>query len=252
MKLKILLIGLPGTGKTTWLSTVPKVAIAASETGHGAGLMSIAQSNIPFVTPETYSEFETFCSGGLFKDAEALAVDSLSSMTRTFIKDYAITNFPRARGETPKRRAGIPELDDYNTIGECARRLIAKLIGLDKHIIVTCTLKLPQEARPDEGKEALPAMPDLPGQQALAQAAAFDTVLIMRTRPALRDPKNAASRYSQRYFMTQQTDKWLAKSRLNALDKPILADEEIFDLATGQGSFSYILDKIKAAYAVQV
>ena len=95
-------------------------------------------------------------------------------------------------------------------------------------------------------------MPDLPGQLALAATAMFDTVFIMRTRPVLRDPKDARSRYTQRYLMTQQTDKWLAKSRLNASDRPILAEEEIFDKDTGQGSFPDILAKIQKAYAVQV
>lgn len=250
-KMKALLVALPGTGKSTWVGTVPNVGIAASETGHGSGLASIAGGNVDYVEPSSYKEFESFCSGDLFKEKNALAVDSLSAMSRTFIKDYALT-FPRGKGDSLKRRAGCAELDDYGVMAELTRRLLAKLIGIDKHIIVTCTLKLPQAADPTEGREAQPGMPDLPGQLALAAAAMFDLVLIMRTRPALRDPKDARSRFTERYFLTQPSEGWVAKSRLNHAGKPILADEEIFDVPiVGQptrGSFPEILAKIVNSY----
>lgn len=248
MRLKVLLAALPGSGKTTWVGTVPNVGIAACETGHGKGLASIAGGDIKFVEPDNYKELEAFASGDVFKDCTALAIDSLSAMTKTFIKDYALS-FPRKSGQTLKRAAGVPEQDDYGVMSELTRRLLAKIIALPKHIIVTTTLKLPQDAQPDEGKEALPAMPDLPGQLALASAAMFDTVLILRTRPILRDPRDAKSRFTQRYLMTQQSDKWLAKSRLNVAGAPILSEEEVFDLRTGAGSFPDLLAKILKAYA---
>lgn len=248
-KMKLLIASLPGTGKTEFVGTVPNVGIAACETGQGKGLLTIASRGIPFVEPDTYKELESFCSGDIYKECSALAIDSLSAMVRTFITAYAIKNFPRSRGETAKRNAGILELDDYNTLGEVTRRLLAKFIALDKHIIVTTTLKLPEEARPEEGRVAKPAMPDLPGQLALASSAMFDVALILRTRPALRDPKDAKSRYTQRYFMTQGSESWVAKSRLALSGKPILAEEEIFDLETGAGSFPFLLEKILKGYA---
>jgi len=247
----VLVSALPGTGKTTWVGTAPNVSIAACETGHGKGLVSIGEKDATFFEPENIKELEAFCSGDVSKLADTIALDSLSAMTKTFIKDYALS-FPRGKGQTLKRAAGVPELDDYGVMAEITRRLLAKLISLPKHVIVTTTLKLPQDANPDEGREAQPAMPDLPGQLALASAAMFDLVLILRTRPAMRDPKDAKSRYSQRYFLTQGNDKWLAKSRLNNSGAPILAEEEIFDKDTGQGSFPDILAKIQKAYAVQV
>lgn len=251
IKLKILLVALAGTGKTTWVGTAPNVSIAACETGHGKGMVTIGEKGATYFEPENIRELEAFCSGDVSKTNDVIALDSLTAMTRTFIKDYALT-FPRGKGQTLKRAAGVPELDDYGVMAEITRRLLAKLISLPKHVIVTTTLKLPQDANPDEGREAQPAMPDLPGQLALASAAMFDTVFIMRTRSALRDPKDAKTRYTQRYLMTQQSDKWLAKSRLNFSDKPILAEEEIFDKDTGQGSFPDILAKIQRAYATTV
>lgn len=249
-RLKLLIVALPGTGKTEFVGTVPGVAVASCETGQGSGILTIAKRGVEYVEPATYPELESFCSGNVLKDSPALAVDSLSAMARTFIKDYAITNFPRSRGETPKRRAGIPELDDYNTIGEITRRLLAKLLSQPKHIIVTATLKLPQEARPEDGRLAQPGMPDLPGQLALASAAMFDCVFILRTRPALRDPKDAKSRYTQRYWVTQGNEQWVAKSRLTLAGKPILAEEVPFDLTTGEGTFPWFMEKILLAYTV--
>lgn len=248
LKLKILLVALPGTGKTKWLATVPSIGLAACETGHGKGLMTIAQSGLQFVEPENYKELEAFCSGDVFKDSEALGLDSLTAMTKTFIRDYALS-FPRKQGQSQKRASGVPEQDDYGVMGELTRRLLSKIINLDKHIIVTTTLKPPYDANPDENREATPGMPDLPGQLAMASAAMFDTVLIMRTRSVLADPKNAKSRFTQRYFITQQSDKWLAKTRLNANGAPILAEEEPFDSEKGTGlTFPNLLTRIQQAY----
>lgn len=249
-KFKILVCSIPGSGKTEYVGSAEGVGVAACETGEGSGILTVARRGVNYVEPENYSELESFCSGNVFKELPTLAIDSLSAMTRTFIKDYAITNFPRSKGETPKRRAGILELDDYNTVGECTRRLLAKLIKLPKHIIVTTTLRLPQEARPEEGRVAQPAMPDLPGQLALASSAMFDATFILRTRPALRDPKDAKTRYTQRYWITEGNDQWHAKSRLVGYDgKAIFTPEVIFDKETGEGSFPWMLSQIQQAYS---
>jgi hypothetical protein len=131
-------------------------------------------------------------------------------------------------------------------MAEITRRLLAKLIGLDKHIIVTAGLKLPTAADPEEGRAAMPALPDLPGQMALGASHMFDAVLIMRTRPVLLNPKDPKTRFIQRYFMTQPTEQWLAKCRFNNGGKSVLSEEEVFNLETGEGGFPYLLNKIVA------
>lgn len=245
-KAKILLIAMPGTGKSVWVSSVPNVYVAACETGHGNGQLSNSDKHIPFCSPSNYKEIEAFCSGDVGKDSTALAIDSLSAMAKTYIKDYALT-FPRKQGQSLKRAAGVPEQDDYGVMGELTRRCLAKLIALPKHIIVTCTLKPPTEAEYENGVEvrpAMPGLPDLPGQMALGATAMFDIVLVMRTRPVLANPKDAKSRFNQRYIMTTQSDKWIAKSRLSKNGKDLLDPEEVFNKETGQGSFPDLLDKI--------
>ena len=246
-KLKLLLYALPGTGKTEWVGTAPNVGIAACETGHGKGLLTIAGKGVRYCEPANIQEFTAFCQGEVFKDADTLVIDSLSDMAKTFIKDHALS-FVRKTGNTMKRASGVPEMDDYGVMGEITRRLVRRFLDIDKHIIVTATLRLPRDADPDEGKDAQPGGPDLPGQLFLGSTAMFDLVFLMRTRNVLRDPKDAKSLYIQRYLITQPTGAFIAKTRNTINGKSILDAEEIVDLESGKGTFPYILDKIRKAY----
>ena len=244
---KVLIYALPGTGKTEWVGTVPNVGIAACETGHGKGILTIASKGVRYVEPSSIQEFTAFCQGEVFKDCEALAIDSLSDMTKTFIKDHALS-FVRKTGNTMKRASGVPEMDDYGVMGEVTRRLVRRLTEIDKHIIVTSTLRLPRDADPEEGKDAQPAGPDLPGQMFLGSTAMFDTVMFLRTRNVLRDPKDAKSIYTQRYFITQTSEKAIAKARQTIDGRPLLDKEEVFDLEKGIGTFPHLLGKILKGY----
>lgn len=245
-----LIYSLPGCGKTTWLGTCPStdLEVAACETGHGGGLLSIADKKVDFCIPETLDDLVTFCKTPIFKNKTIKGLDSITAMARTFIKDAAL-RIPRAKGESDKRKMGIPELDDYGSIGELTRKVIQLLITAnpDKHVIVTALEKYdkPNENDPP-GTESLIG-PDLAGQLFLAAPAMFDFVLRMRTRSKLRDPKDAKSRYSERFFMTQQEQGVIAKCRA-VHGKPLLDREEVFDQETGQGSFPYLLDKIVKGY----
>jgi hypothetical protein len=170
-------------------------------------------------------------------------------MAKTFVKDAALA-IPRKAGESPKRKLGIPELDDYGSIGEMTRKLINILCQANptKHIIVTATEKYdrPNENDPP-GTESLIG-PDLAGQMFLGAPAMFDFVLRLRTRPKLRNPADAKTRYNERYFLTTQESGVIAKCRSNSRGSALLDREEIFDLTTGAGTFEYILNKILKGY----
>lgn len=249
LKLAILIYALPGTGKTDWATDAPNPGVCACETGQGSGLLTAAQKGIDFVEPENFNDVNAFCSGKFFQDKETIVVDSWTEVVRRYVKDEAL-KIPRAKGESEKRRMGIPELDDYGSMGELTRKLLYKLLTNfpDKHIIVTATEKY-DKAGPDDppGTESLIG-PDLPGQMFLAAPAMFDFVLRMKTRPVLKDPKDAKSRYSQRYLITQPMGGIVAKCRANSNGVPLLDMEEVVDKATGQGSFNYILDKMVKGY----
>lgn len=246
-----LVYGLPGTGKTSWIGTLPpkETIIAACETGLGKGALSIADRGFDVCEPDSLVELEEFCRGKVGENKKALVLDSLSAMYKTFIKDAAL-KIPRRMGESDKRKMGIPELDDYGTIGEMTRKLLNILISSnpDKHIIVTATEKYdrPNENDPP-GTESLIG-PDLAGQMFLGSPAMFDFVFRLRTRPKLRDPKDPKTKYGERYFLTQQESGTIAKCRSNSRGISLLDREEIFDIQSGQGGFPYLLDKILRGY----
>lgn len=246
-KFKVLVYGLPGTGKTEWMSTSAStpggLGVAACETGLGKGLLSVAQKDIEYIEPQNLAELEAFTNGAVFKDKGVLALDSLSYMNKSFIKDAALA-IPRKGGDTQKRAQGIPELDDYQVMAEIARRLLAKLLDKDQHLIVTATEK---DIKNETTGETL-YVPDLPGALALTCTAMFDFVLRLRTRQQFKDRRDPSSRYVERYFISQSDGAGtLAKCRSNEAGVPLLAQEEVFEIG-GRGGFPFLLNKIMEGY----
>lgn len=250
-KLKILIYGFPGCGKTKWLSTANqpdnKLFVGSCETGHGRGLLSAASAGFDYAELNSYNDFDEFCSGVAAKPYDAIGLDSLSWANKTFIKDKALS-LPRTKGESQKRALGVPEIDDYGTMGELSRKLIQKLINQPQHVIVTSTLRI-DKPDADNGGETLVG-PDLPGQMFLGSTAMFDLVLCLRTRSVLRDPRDAKSRYTERYFLTENTGGILAKNRLSVSDKGLsfLPSEVTVDLDNGHGTFPWLLKEAVTAY----
>lgn len=243
--MKALIYGLPGVGKSKWASGAPNPGIIACETGHGKGLLTLADQAHDYVEPTTMDEFESVAAGAIFKDKDTLIFDSVSYFAKTYIKRKALA-MPRKFGETLKRKAGVPELDDYGVIGELTRDYLEKLICLPKNIIVLATEKY------SGGNEDNPEVvigPDLAGSMLTGSTAMFDFVLRLRTRPKLKDPKDAKSRYTERYFITAPDGKGtIAKCRSTLNGKAILEPEETFDLTTGEGSFGQLYARILSAY----
>lgn len=246
---KVLIYGLSGLGKTEWVSDAPSAGVVACETGQGKGLLTVARKGLDFVTPTTYQEFEQIASGTIFKDKESLVIDSLTDLCHTAIKDAALA-IPRSNGNSPKRAAGVMELDDFGVMGELTRRVLRKILDSDKHVAVTATLRI-KEPDPATGMGAFMIGPDLPGAMMLGSCAMFDTVMCLKTRSKLRDPKDPKSRYTERYFVTGSDGNGLiAKCRsVVAGGKPLLAQEEVYDIESGVGTFPYLLKKIQTAYA---
>lgn len=245
---KVLVYGLPGVGKTEWMAGAEDIGVAASETGQGNGLLTVASKDIEYIEPENLRELEAFCKGEVFKGKKARGLDSLTEMNNTFVKAAALA-IPRTRGESAKRNKGVPELDDYGVMGEITRKLLRDLLALDAHIIVTATERYKgPDAETGQGETLIG--PELPGQLFTGATAMFDTVLRLKTRQKLRDPRDAKSRYVERYFVTQPDGQGtIAKCRNSINGKPLLEKEEVFDPATGRGTFKYLLDKILAGYA---
>jgi len=246
-----LIYGNPGLGKTEWASGAdePKgsLGIVACETGHLNGQLTVAHKDIDMVFPSSYSELESVANGAVFKDKGALSLDSLSYMNKSFIKDAALA-IPRKGVDSPKRAQGVPELDDYGTMSEMTRRILAKLLAQDRHIICTATEKT-ITPDPESGVTETTILPDLPGALAFTCTAMFDFVIRLKTRQKLADPRDPKSRFVQRFFITQPDGQGtIAKCRSNEKGVPFLDKEEVFDINSGQGTFQYMLEKILKGY----
>lgn len=248
-----MIYGPTGVGKTEWIGSCPpdKTGIAACETGLGSGLLTVADRGYDHVVPESLSELEGFCLGKVFPKKEILVVDSLSAMARTFIKDAAL-KIPRKQGDSEKRKMGVPELDDYGSIGSITASLLNKLFvnNQDKHIIVTATERWdrPNENDPP-GTDSLFG-PQLAGQMFTEAPALFDFVLRLRVREAFRVPGDAKTKFLQRVFQCERSRNVIAKCRANnGKGKQLLDSEEVFDPQAGIGTFNYLVNKIVAGYA---
>jgi hypothetical protein len=247
-----LVYGLPGSGKTSWVGTCPAAdtGIAACDLGNGKGLLSIADKGFDAVEPDNLLELEKFVKGEVFPDKKILVLDNLSTMARTIVKDAALS-IPTAGSAT--RKYGVPDMKDYGTIAEMIRKVIILLINSnpDKHIIVTAHERYDRPNENDApGTESLIG-PELSGSMFTAAPSMFDFVFRLRTRPMMRTPGDAKTKYIQRYFNTQQASGLITKCRATMKSKSLLDSEEIFDLETGQGSFPALINKIVEGYKVQ-
>jgi hypothetical protein len=252
LKLKILIYGLHGSGKSTFLSTVPNIGIGASETGHGKGLLGVAGEELDYVELNNYQDFDDFCSGSEFKEMDALGLDSLSDVVKTHVKTKALS-FPRKNGDTPKRLSGVPEIDDYGVMGELTRRKLRTFIDLPKHIVVTSGLRID---KPDleSGQGEMLIGPDLAGQMFLGSTAMFDLVLCTRTRSVLDNPKDAKSRRTEYYYVTNNPGTGIiAKNRLGVTGgKSFLPQEVVFNPDKEIGTFPWLLKTAQEAYSAYI
>lgn len=245
--MKLLLVAPPGFGKTEFIGGIPNVGIAACETGEGNGLLTIANKGASFVEPDTINELESICKGMVFKDKDAIALDSLTAMFKTFIRKAALA-IPRKQGESQKRLRGVPELDDYGVMGVFCYDLMRQLIQQDKHIIVTSLMKI-QTPDAETGRGDYLVGPDLAGQMFLGAPAMFDIVLVGRTRTVVKEIEGVKKKVSERYWITAPDGIHLAKCRSKKLgDKPLLAAEIIYSLVNNTGTWNDIYGQIKTAY----
>ena len=250
-KFKCLVYSLPGGGKTEWATDAINPGVIACETGHGHGLLTAARKGIDYVVPTCMADLYSIIDGKIFADKDSIIVDSLSEISKTFIKDDALS-VNRKKGDTDKRKRGVPELDDYGTMGILTQRFLRGILSLDKHIVVTATMRF-EKPDAETGRGAFIVGPDLPGQMFLGSTAMFDTVLCLKAVTKMRDAKDAKSKYTERFFITEPDGTHIAKSRSEVEPtKPILDRNEIFDIKEGTGTwpdmYGRILDKYSEIY----
>lgn len=247
---KVLIVGRPGTGKSTWLSGVPGIGIAACETGHGSGMLSAAHTVNPtalLAEPKTFTDFRSICLGTFapFQNLTAVGLDSLTYMTKGFIKDHVLSTFPAKNArEVMRRQAGVPTGFDYGDIADVTRTLLNYLLAQQKHVVVTCLEKVEK----DDNGVITGIGPDLPGALGTSAAAMFDSVLYLKIRRVVRDPRDPKTAFLERYFITNGDGVHVSKDRNSLNSKPFLAQEEVFNPDLGQGTFTALFKKILAGH----
>ena len=223
-----------------------QTGIAACDKGTGSGLLPIADKGFEYIEPESLLDLEKFVKGEVFKDKKILALDNLSTMARTLVKEAALA-IPR--NSDAVRRFGVPDMKDYGVIAEIVRRILVTMIDAnpDKHILVFAHERYDRPNETDApGTESLVG-PDLAGQLFLAAPSIFDFVFRLRLRTFLTNPADAKTKISQRYLQCAAQQGVLTKCRAHVEGKTVLT-EEIVDLKTGEGSFPSIVNKLVNAY----
>lgn len=250
LKWKVLIVGKPGTGKSTWLSGVPDIGIGACETGHGSGMLSAAHTanaTAEMVEPKSFVDFRSICLDTFapFQKKQAVGLDSLTAMTKGFIKDHVLSTFPSKNArEAMRRQAGVPTGFDYGDIADVTRTLLNYLLAQNKHVVVTALEKMEK----DDNGIVTAIGPDLPGALGTSAAAMFDSVLYLKIRRVLQDPRDPKSARYERYFITNGDGIHVSKDRNSLNSKPFLAQEEVFNPEAGLGTFDYLFKKILAGH----
>jgi hypothetical protein len=247
LKWKVLIIGDSGTGKTSWLSTAPDIGIAACETGHGSGMLSIAHSSVDFVEPKTFLDLRSVCLDTFepFQKKGTIGLDSLTAMTKSLVKDHVLSAFPTKNPkEAMRRQAGVPSGLDFSDMADLTRVLLTYLLRQNKHVIATALAKY---AKDDNGA-IIGVGPDLPGALGTGAVAAFDSVLYLKVRKIYKDPKDAKSAFYERYFVTGNDGFHAGKDRNSDKFKSFLSPEEVFDPSRNLGTFPALFAKILAGH----
>lgn len=193
LKVRALVYGQAGAGKTTLATTMPKPVIISAE----GGLMSIAGSNIPYIEVSTFDELLA-----AYEWVTSPAADEFDSVVLDSISEI---------GEVVLNHEKAVNKDGRAAYGEMAVKLTQIIRSFrdlpNKHVLMTAKLDKTQ----DEMGRMLYS-PSMPGKQMGQQLPYFFDLVF-----ALRVEKDAEGN-THRALMTESDGLWQAKSRIHGLD----------------------------------
>jgi len=201
---KLLVYGQAGAGKTSLIPTLPAPVILSAE----GGLLSIADTNLPFVEITSIGElqeaYKWLTSSAEATEFESVALDSISEIAEV------VLNAEKKATKDPRQAYGAMQEQMADII-----RGFRDLPG--KHVYMSAKLEKTQ----DEMGRVLyaPSMPGNKTGQSLPYF--FDEVL------ALRVEKDAEGN-TRRALMTDGDGLWLAKDRSGKLD--VWEDADLGDI----------------------
>ncbi len=209
-RVKVLMIGGPGVGKTRWASFFPKPIYADCE----KGLASVADRKVPYVTIRNSEDMlallqmlKTEC--GLPPDKrrfETVVVDTLDAFARKLKDEWLLAN----------RKQSFSGFEAWGFLNSRLQMLMTRLLNLDMNVVVNCHFK-DRTTRDDEtGKETHTFQVQLQGEAVDTVYNDFDLCGWMGTFFEAVD----GERVQKRGITFQPVpDKPFLKDRLNATPK---------------------------------
>ena len=210
-RIKALIMGTPGSGKTRSASFWPKPLLADCEEGR----MSVADRRIPYAAITSPADMKALLD---MAEAEAkrpkdqrrfetLVVDTLDAYQRIVIQDY----LRRAK------KASMSGWQDWGHLEAEMNELVSRLNGLPMNVVINLHVKDTKVGGDDDGDGGyLVKSPKLKGDLKDQIAAEFDLVGFMERGWEAVDGKRALTRYIQ---WEPTPDKPILKDRSGRLPK---------------------------------
>lgn len=211
-KIKLLVYGSPGVGKTVFASTSEKPLFIDTE----KGMMSV-QRKLDFVSINNFSEFEELLRDIVMnvdeykKKYKTLVVDSISELQKRSMDGI----LDEAMKKNVTRDPNLITQNDWGKNTEQMRKSLRLLRDLSEHFNIVLTA-LAKEAETDEGLKRRPAT-----TPALFDSinAYVDLIGFMGIKEIPLDNDQVKI---QRYLVFTQTPKIIAKSRIPGFPKIIM------------------------------
>jgi hypothetical protein len=219
-RIKALIMGSPGSGKTRSSSFWVKPLLADCEDGR----MSVADRRIPYAAVKTTSDMKALLGlaeeeGRKPKDKrrfETLIIDTLDAYQRIVIQEYLKAN----------HKASMSGWQDWGHLDAEMNELVGRLNGLPMNVVINLHVKATKVGENDDGEGGyMVKSPKLKGDLKDQIASEFDLVGYMETGWEAVDGKRALTRYIQ---WEPSPDKPILKDRSGQLPArtPVTFTEE--------------------------
>jgi phage nucleotide-binding protein len=138
--LKMLVIGDPGTGKTTYSATAPNNLIVDIEKGT-AVLVGGEYEDTSILEYKSFFQLEMLIqklAEGHFPHIETVTIDSLSELSKRGLQELTEVKFANSGGTSNKY---VPEVSEYTENNEHMRRIVSGLRDLERNLICISHVK---------------------------------------------------------------------------------------------------------------
>lgn len=214
-RVRMLIYGGSGVGKTVFGATAPKPLFIAAE----AGMLSLADKGAQYVTVKTMQDMRDVLKAlkdntMLDKEGKPIVYETIVIDSLTKVQDVVIENITGGRQ---------PSMNQWGDFSDRMAEILKGFSALDKHIIFIC-LESEKNAEDDDGKEYTRFQPELFGKLAEKAQALMDFVgrYYMKTEVVGDRPT------AKRVLTFTYSPRWKAKDRSGKM--PQFADPDFSKL----------------------